>query len=89
MIGVKKMNLPDGQYFSYDEYIVLSRTPDGRRQVKMHRYLMEQHIGRRLLPTEMVHHINEIKTDNRIENLQIVTRTEHNKIHKFLHKNNK
>ena len=28
-----------------------------------------------------VHHINEIKTDNRLENLQIVTASEHRKIH--------
>jgi len=33
---------------------------------------------------EIVHHINEDKLDNRIENLKIVSRSEHNKIHKFL-----
>ena len=48
---------------------------------KVHRTLMEKHIGRKLLPTEIVHHINFDKLDNRIENLQIVSRSEHNKIH--------
>lgn len=28
-----------------------------------------------------VHHINEIKTDNRLENLQILTREEHSALH--------
>lgn len=34
-----------------------------------------------LKPIYNVHHINEIKTDNRLENLQIITRSEHTTIH--------
>lgn len=68
-----------GKSISYDGYYWFSNK-------KIHRHIMEQHIGRKLLPTEIVHHINGDKLDNRIENLQIVSRSEHNKIHGFLKK---
>ena len=45
-----------------------------------HRFIMERHLGRKLGPKEHVHHINGIKHDNRIENLQIVSPSEHIKM---------
>jgi HNH endonuclease len=44
-----------------------------RRYIAEHRLVVEQHIKRYLEPFETVHHRNGIKTDNRIENLEIVT----------------
>ena len=49
----------------------------------MHRIIMEKYLGRKLLSSEIIHHINFDKLDNKLENLQITTRAEHNKIHKF------
>ncbi|MBB5709297.1 HNH endonuclease [Sphingomonas xinjiangensis] len=51
---------------------------NGRKVARReHRVVMERHLGRKLEPWELVHHLNEDKADNRIENLAVQTFGEH------------
>lgn len=64
----------------HDGYVVITGdTP--YEKVLLHRKIMEEHLQRKLLSTEIVHHIDGNKQNNNISNLQIVTRAEHLKIH--------
>lgn len=51
------------------------------RRVKKHRLIMEKHLGRRLEAWEDVHHKDEVKTNNEIDNLQIKSHGEHTRDH--------
>jgi len=47
----------------------------GVRWDKEHVLVVEKAIGRRLIAGEQVHHINGVRTDNRLENLQLCADT--------------
>lgn len=49
--------------------------------VMEHRLIMEEHIGRYLRKDEEVHHINRKRNDNRIENLMLLSVSEHKSLH--------
>lgn len=74
-----------GRIINKNGYVDLLKPehPNSRKSgyIAEHRYVMSQHIGRPLRKDEIVHHINENKSDNRIENLQIMTTEEHTRLH--------
>lgn len=51
--------------------------------VREHRIVMEKYIGRYLDRKEVVHHINGIKNDNRIENLELFTSNSKHMKHEY------
>lgn len=76
-MGAKKIRKDGYISIYYPDYP--SSTKEGR--VLEHVYVMEQAIGRRLRKDESIHHVNKIRTDNRIENLMLMTKSEHARLH--------
>jgi hypothetical protein len=67
----------------------VTQDPDGYKRIKIsrnkwkpeHVFIVEKAIGRVLTRAEVVHHRNGNHGDNRIENLQVVSRQQHMRIH--------
>jgi hypothetical protein len=74
--GNKHHQWKGGKYKTGDGYIFIY-SPNHPNKTKMgyvleHRLIMEKHLGRYLTKDEVIHHINHIKDDNRIENLMLL-----------------
>lgn len=73
--GEKHRDWKGGRSLDEDGYILVY-APDhphatSSGKVREHRLVMEAHLGRYLEPSEVVHHRNDNKQDNRIENLEL------------------
>lgn len=81
--GANATNYKNGRSKNkYHGYVILTgykghpRASANGGQVKEHVIVMEQVLGRYLLPHENVHHKNGVRDDNRIENLELWTKSQ-------------
>lgn len=84
-LGEMNSNYNGGKYIDDKGYVRILR-PEHPANIKgyiyEHRALIEEYLGRYLKSWESVHHINEIKADNRLENLFLCSQQEHSAIHR-------
>ena len=87
--GSASQNWKGGKYIDLHGYVMVlvrhGKRLEGEsgwaRYKKEHIVLIEEHLGRTLGKSEIVHHINGDKQDNRLENLWVSTHSEHRKAH--------
>jgi len=83
--GEDSPNFTGGKYVDDKGYVRVLR-PEHPKNIRgyayEHRLVMEKYLGRYLEGWETVHHINEIKQDNRLDNLFLCSHKEHSALHK-------
>lgn len=92
--GNKNPAYNGGRYFDSSGYVVLFMPEHpfcgAKKTVLEHRFIMECKLGRYLTKEEVVHHIDENKANNHIDNLMLFnSNSEHIKFHANLKKQKK
>ena len=70
-----------GRYIRKDGYVFVRNPKNPLKLILEHRLVMSNYIGRELTISEHVHHKNENKSDNRIENLELLSHGQHTTLH--------
>lgn len=75
-----------GRIFDKDGYALIYAPnhpwPRKMRYIREHIVVMELHLGRRLLTSECIHHKDENRLNNCLENLELMGRGQHVKLHR-------
>ena len=76
---------PKRRYMTDAGYILLRKrghpNADCNGRIPEHRFLMSEYLGRPLLKSEIVHHLNGQRDDNRLENLVLLSKSDHQRLH--------
>ena len=80
--NLNKMAKSEGKIFYHDAGYRMVR--HNGKPFFEHRLVMEKKLGRKLKRTEVVHHNNGIKDDNREENLTVMSQTQHRALVNYL-----
>lgn len=83
--GAHSSTWKGGIIFTKQGYVEIKRQthPNAKKSgyVPVHRLVMSDHLGRPLAHNEVVHHLNGDRADNSLENLVLMTRSDHHSHH--------
>ena len=84
-VGYRSTNWKGGRKITSQGYVEVYKpdhpNSDSMGYVKEHRLVMSKILGRALSKKEIVHHINKDRTDNRPENLEVLSIGSHQRMH--------
>lgn len=80
--GSKHYRWKGGFWINKSGYKILEIKRNGKRyRIREHRLVMEEYLGRKLTVKEDVHHKDGNKLNNEISNLELMSKSEHSKLH--------
>lgn len=82
--GSENMSWNGGRHLDNRGYMLVYSPEQSTRSqpyIREHRLVMQLHLGRKLDRLEHIHHLNGNKLDNRIENLLLLSNSEHSNLH--------
>ncbi len=83
-VGKDNARWKGGRWKENNGYIVVNIGRNKKR--REHSVVMENYLGRKLEPIELIHHIDGNKSNNNIENLFLCSKSKHATLHKDMEK---